>query len=59
MISNETTKTVIVIDCEVYSRVVGYYRPVQNWNEGKKHEFFTRKNVIISTPSQAPAEKPE
>ncbi len=28
---------------EVYSRVVGYYRPVQNWNEGKKQEFEERK----------------
>ncbi|MGB9613629.1 MAG: anaerobic ribonucleoside-triphosphate reductase, partial [Candidatus Margulisiibacteriota bacterium] len=28
---------------EVYSRVVGYFRPVQNWNEGKKEEFKDRK----------------
>jgi len=28
---------------EVYSRVVGYFRPVQNWNEGKKEEFKERK----------------
>ncbi len=27
---------------EVYSRVVGYFRPVQNWNEGKKQEFCER-----------------
>ena len=27
---------------EVYSRVVGYLRPVQQWNEGKKHEFRRR-----------------
>ncbi|MDD5528839.1 MAG: ribonucleoside triphosphate reductase [bacterium] len=27
---------------EVYSRVVGYYRPVANWNEGKRHEFSER-----------------
>jgi ribonucleoside-triphosphate reductase len=27
---------------EVYSRVVGYFRPVQNWNEGKKAEFSDR-----------------
>ena len=27
---------------EVYSRVVGYFRPVQNWNEGKKEEFKDR-----------------
>jgi ribonucleoside-triphosphate reductase len=28
---------------EVYSRIVGYYRPVQNWNTGKKEEFRQRK----------------
>lgn len=28
--------------CEVYSRVVGYYRPVQNWNVGKREEFKDR-----------------
>lgn len=29
--------------CEVYSRVVGYLRPVQSWNKGKKEEFSIRK----------------
>jgi ribonucleoside-triphosphate reductase len=28
---------------EVYSRITGYYRPVQNWNIGKSKEFVTRK----------------
>jgi ribonucleoside-triphosphate reductase (formate) len=28
--------------CEVYSRVVGYYRPIMNWNKGKKEEFKDR-----------------
>lgn len=28
---------------EVYSRITGYYRPVQNWNEGKIQEFKDRK----------------
>ncbi len=28
--------------CEVYSRIVGYLRPVQNWNEGKMQEFSER-----------------
>ena len=30
--------------CEVYSRIVGYFRPIDNWNEGKKAEFRDRKN---------------
>ena len=29
--------------CEVYSRCVGYYRPVADWNRGKKAEFEDRK----------------
>ena len=28
---------------EVYSRITGYYRPVQNWNDGKAQEFEDRK----------------
>lgn len=31
------------IPCEVYSRVVGYMRPVNQWNPGKKEEFRERK----------------
>lgn len=31
------------IKTEVYSRITGYYRPVQNWNEGKSEEFKERK----------------
>ena len=30
-------------ECEVYSRVVGYIRPVKQWNEGKQEEFKLRK----------------
>jgi len=32
--------------CEVYSRVVGYYRPVQNWNNGKRAEFADRLEFV-------------
>ncbi|MBR6556694.1 MAG: glutathione S-transferase N-terminal domain-containing protein, partial [Clostridia bacterium] len=28
---------------EVYSRITGYYRPVQNWNDGKSQEYADRK----------------
>lgn len=28
--------------CEVYSRIVGYHRPIENWNTGKKEEFKNR-----------------
>lgn len=30
-------------DTEVYSRVVGYLRPVNSWNQAKKNEFHNRK----------------
>lgn len=35
-------------ECEVYSRVVGYLRPVQQWNFGKQREFKERKEYKIS-----------
>lgn len=43
-----------VVPCEVFSRVVGYFRPVHNWNDGKKEEFkervcFDEKISIEST----------
>ena len=34
---------------EVYSRITGYYRPVQNWNEGKSQEFKNRKLYDIAS----------
>ena len=34
---------------EVYSRITGYYRPVQNWNDGKLEEYKERKTYNIST----------
>jgi len=30
-------------ECEVYSRIVGYLRPVKQWNEGKQQEYSERK----------------
>jgi len=36
------------IACEVYSRVCGYFRPVANWNRGKKEEFEGRKTFDVN-----------
>lgn len=33
--------------CEIYSRVVGYMRPVSQWNKGKQQEFSDRKTFKI------------
>lgn len=32
---------------EVYSRITGYYRPVQNWNDGKLQEYANRTEYIV------------
>lgn len=34
---------------EVYSRITGYYRPIQNWNDGKAQEFKDRKVYEIGS----------
>jgi ribonucleoside-triphosphate reductase len=44
----ECPKCTIKQPCEVYSRVVGYYRPVQQYNLGKKEEFRERKTFKMS-----------
>ena len=38
----EQEKPVCGKQCEVFSRVVGYHRPVQHWNLGKREEFRQR-----------------
>ena len=43
---------------EVYSRITGYYRPVQNWNDGKREEFKDRKVYNIEN-SKFTAKKEE
>lgn len=34
--------------CDIYSRVTGFYRPVREWNKGKKEEFKERTGLIIN-----------
>ncbi|RZT02426.1 ribonucleoside triphosphate reductase [Cuneatibacter caecimuris] len=36
---------------EVYSRITGYYRPIQNWNEGKTQEYENRREYDIAGSS--------
>ena len=40
-------KCTIEQPCEVYSRIVGYLRPIQQWNKGKQEEFGDRKEFKI------------
>jgi len=34
---------------EVYSRVCGFFRPVQQWNKGKQEEFKERREYLATT----------
>ena len=43
---------------EVYSRITGYYRPVQNWNDGKAQEFKERKLYDLSHSKLKVGHKP-
>jgi ribonucleoside-triphosphate reductase len=40
---------------EIYSRITGYYRPVQNWNDGKTQEYQDRKTYVIDVSALANA----
>ena len=51
MPKNDCVK-VKAIKTEVYSRIVGYYRPVQNWNKGKREEFSQREYVDLNVAGQ-------
>jgi len=42
--------TEVKIPCEVYSRVVGFLRPVSAYNEGKQQEFYDR--VAFQLPAK-------
>ena len=50
-------------NAEVYSRITGYYRPVQNWNDGKSQEYKERKEYDVANgscwPGSAKKEKAE
>jgi ribonucleoside-triphosphate reductase len=37
---------------EVYSRIVGYIRPVQQWNAGKTEEYKDRKEFVVTDPNE-------
>ena len=41
-------------NAEVYSRITGYYRPVQNWNDGKSQEYKERKEYDVANRSTWP-----
>jgi ribonucleoside-triphosphate reductase len=40
-------KCVVKQKCEVYSRIVGYIRPIEQWNAGKAQEYADRKEFVV------------
>jgi anaerobic ribonucleoside-triphosphate reductase len=47
----------VVVPVEVYSRVSGYFRPVNQWNKGKREEFSERKFANITEVRDGKEEK--
>ncbi|MDP3962887.1 MAG: ribonucleoside triphosphate reductase [bacterium] len=43
--------------CEVWSRIVGYFRPVDQWNKGKKSEYADRREYLLPAEQQERNEK--
>ncbi len=39
----------MMIQTEVYSRVAGYFRPVNQWNKGKQEEFSERVEYVLDS----------
>jgi len=42
-----------VVPVETYSRVVGYFRPVNQWNKGKREEFAERREYSFRAALQS------
>ena len=40
-------------ECEVYSRIVGYFRPVKQWNNGKQEEYGEREAFVVEAAAPA------
>lgn len=51
MTEQKSTKSEERTRCETYSRVVGYLRPVNQWNDGKQEEFKLRTRYDQSPES--------
>ena len=43
--------------CEVYSRIVGYLRPISQWNDAKIEEYKSRVNFGVSDSSNVQKKK--
>ncbi len=63
--SNESKVNVCGKECEVFSRIVGYYRPTRQWHPGKQEEFEHRvefkeaKSLAHSFPNERTGDEPD
>jgi ribonucleoside-triphosphate reductase len=57
--AREALSSVEGTPAEVYSRIVGYYRSVRNWNRGKREEFGERRLYRLNDNGAAPSPVPE
>jgi ribonucleoside-triphosphate reductase (formate) len=48
----ESEAVEVKVPCEIYSRIVGYLRPVQAWNQGKQQEFQERQVFDVTVSDQ-------
>lgn len=39
------------LECDIYSRVVGFYRPIKYWNKGKRAEY--KERVVYDMPKES------
>lgn len=46
-IAKTETEAELKVPVEVYSRIVGYFRPINQWNQGKQKEFHHRALIDI------------
>jgi uncharacterized protein YlzI (FlbEa/FlbD family) len=54
---NEKLSRIKGTETEVYTRIVGYYRSIKNWNKGKREEYNFRVPFSLSEDSEkVPAE---
>ena len=57
--NSENTSNDIKVKCEIYCRVTGFYRPVNQFNPGKKEEFRQRKMLVFDESGLAPISTPD
>ena len=49
------SEDILQLPCEIYSRVVGYLRPISSWNDAKVAEFHDRKVFALPSAPQMDA----